>query len=106
MANSDYVELREGGYYVAGTRVGLDVIVHDFRNGRTAEAIHDAYPSIRPLAKIYGAIAFILEHPREIENYLREQDRKYEEFRQANPLPNDMIERFEHGRHEVLEGSA
>jgi len=106
MANSDYVELRDGGYYVDGTRIGLDVVIHDFRNGRTAEAIQDAYPSIRPLAKIYGAIAFILEHPREIETYLREQDRKYEEFRQANPLPHDMIERFERGQREVLADNA
>jgi uncharacterized protein (DUF433 family) len=38
--------MRNRGYYIAGTRIGLDVIVHDFRNGRTAEAILDAYPSI------------------------------------------------------------
>jgi len=30
---NQYVEVRNGGYYVAGTRIGLDVLVHDFRRG-------------------------------------------------------------------------
>jgi uncharacterized protein (DUF433 family) len=44
MPANEYVEIRNGGYYVAGTRIGLDVVIHDFRNGRSAEAIFDAYP--------------------------------------------------------------
>ena len=28
---NEYVELRDGGYYVAGTGIGLDVLVHSFR---------------------------------------------------------------------------
>jgi uncharacterized protein (DUF433 family) len=98
----EYVEIRNAGYYVAGTRIGLDVVVCDFRNGRSAEAIYDSYPSIGSLGKVYGAIAFILEHPAEIEAYLEDQDRRYEEFKASNPLTPDMIERFERGRRELL----
>jgi len=95
MPTNRYVEVRNGGYYVAGTRIGLDVVVYDFRNGRSAEAIFDAYPSIGSLANVYGAIAFVLEHPAEVEAYLKDQERIFEEFKAQHPMPADMIERFE-----------
>jgi len=38
------------------TRIGLDVVVYDFRRGRSAEAVFGAYPSIGSLAKANGAI--------------------------------------------------
>src|ERR1035438_56198 len=101
MPTNEYVEIRNGGYYVAGTRIGLDVVVYAFRNGKSAEAIFDAYPSVGSLAKVYGAITFILEHPTEIEAYLQDQDRRYEEFKAGNPLTPDRSERFERGRREL-----
>ena len=67
MPTGEYVETHNGGYHVAGTRIGLDVVAHDFRRGRSPEAIFEAYPSIGSLAKVYGAITFILDHPAEIE---------------------------------------
>jgi len=33
-------------------------------------------PSIGSLAKLYGAITFILENPQEIDSYLKEQDER------------------------------
>ena len=98
---NQYVEIRNGGYYVAGTRIGLDVLIYDFQNGRSAEAIFEAYPSIGSLAKVYGAITFILEHPAEIENYLKDQDHRFEEVKQRHPLPPELVERFERGRKEL-----
>ena len=95
MPTNEYVEVRNGGYYLAGTRIGLDVVVHEFRDGRSADAIFEAYPSIGSLAKVYGAITFILEHPKEIEAYLEGQDGRYEEFKAQHPLTPDMIHRFE-----------
>ena len=87
---SPYIECREGGLYVAETRVGLDVIVYDFRRGETAESIFQAYPSIGSLAKVYGVITFILEHSEEIETYLCEQDRLWQELREKYP-PLDVL---------------
>jgi hypothetical protein len=46
------------------------------------------------LAKVYGAITFVLEHPADIAAYLEDQNRRHEEFKSANPLPADRIERF------------
>jgi len=78
LPESKYVEVRDGHlYYVAGSRIGLDVLVHDFRRGKTAEAILQSYPSIGPLSRVYGAIAFILEHPEAIDSYMREQDARW-----------------------------
>lgn len=42
MPTNEYVETRNGGYYVAGMRIGLDAMVCDFRRGRSAEAIFEA----------------------------------------------------------------
>ncbi|HKD05738.1 MAG TPA: DUF433 domain-containing protein [Bryobacteraceae bacterium] len=98
MSVNEYVETRNGGYYVAGTRIGLDVIVNDFRRGRSAEAIFEAYPSIGSLKKVYGAITFILEHPEEIGAYLKDQERIFEEIRGRYPMSQEMIDRFEEAR--------
>lgn len=95
MPTNEYVEIRNGGYYFAGTSVGLDIVAHDFRNGKSAESIFEAYPSIGSLAKVYGVIAFILEHPKDVDVYLEDQDRRYEAILARYPLTPDMIERFE-----------
>jgi uncharacterized protein (DUF433 family) len=102
MPTNEYVEIRNGGYYVAGARVGLDVVTHEFRNGKSAEAILEAYPSIGSLAKVYGVIAFILEHPKEIEAYLVDQDRIFSEIKAQYPMPAEMVERFEKGKATIL----
>lgn len=94
MPTNEYVEVRNGGYYVAGTRIGLDVVVYGFRRGRSAEALFEAYPSIGSLAKVYGAVTFILEHPVEVEAYLKDQDRVFEQIKAQYPMPQDMIDRF------------
>jgi uncharacterized protein (DUF433 family) len=98
LANSPYVEMREGGYYIAGTRIGLDVLVRDFQEGKSPEAIWRAYPSIGSLAKVYGAITVLLEHPEAVRQYLEHQDRLWGELREQHPLPPEMLERFQRAR--------
>ena len=34
-----YIEIRNGGYYVAGTRISLDSVVYLFRDGESPEGI-------------------------------------------------------------------
>ena len=95
---SPYIEVRDGGYYVAGTRIGLDVIVHEFQSGKSPEAILQIHSSIESLAKVYGVITFILEHRERIAAYLGDQERLWEELKQKHPLPLDMLERFVRSR--------
>jgi uncharacterized protein (DUF433 family) len=101
MLANEYVEIRNGGYYVTGTRIGLDALVYDFRRGRSAEAIFEAYPSVESLAKVYGAITFILEHPAAVETYLKDQDRIFEQIKAQYPMPQEMIDRFERAKKEA-----
>lgn len=54
-----------------------------------------------PVMSAGRALTLILEHADEIDAYLRERDRRYEEFKAAHPLPPDMLKRFERGRREL-----
>jgi uncharacterized protein (DUF433 family) len=101
MSANQYVDVRNGGYYVTGTRVGLDIVIHEYRGGRTAEDIFDAHPAVGSLAKVFGSIAFILEHPAKVEAYLTDQDRIFEEIKTQYPMSQEMIERFEPSRKEA-----
>ena len=93
-----YIEIRDGGYYIAGTRIGLETIVRDFEAGKSPEAILQSYPSIGSLAKVYGTLTFILEHPAEIKTYLEDQDRLWKELEERHPIPEDAAERFYRAR--------
>ena len=79
--SSEYVEQRDGGYYVAGARVSLDSIVYAFRGGESPETIQQNFPS-RTLEQVYGAIAFYLGRQTEIDANIREGE---EEVRRLAP---------------------
>ena len=68
-----YVEHREGGYWVAGTRVSLDSLVYAFRDGQTAESLAQSFP-VLTLEQVYGAIAYYLANHAVIDAYLRQQE--------------------------------
>jgi hypothetical protein len=44
MDAKSYVEQRDGGYWVAGTRVSLDSLIYGFREGHTAESLAQSFP--------------------------------------------------------------
>jgi uncharacterized protein (DUF433 family) len=50
---------KETGYYVAGTRVSLDSVVHGFREGLSPEAILEDFETLS-LEQVYGAITYYL----------------------------------------------
>jgi uncharacterized protein (DUF433 family) len=74
---SEYIEPRHGGYYVAGTRISLDSVVYSFNEGQSPEAIQEDFPSLKR-AQVYGAIAFYLDHQAEIDKYLEGTEREFE----------------------------
>jgi len=63
-----------GRLMVAGTRISLDILVADFKRGRSPEAIHDAYETV-PLADVYAVFTYYLRHKAEVEAYLDAQER-------------------------------
>jgi len=75
--HSEYIEQRNGGYYVAGTRISLDSVVYSFNEGKSPEAIQEDFPLLKR-AQVYGAIAFYLDHQQEIDEYLARAEREFE----------------------------
>ncbi len=95
----DYVEQRDGGYYIAGTRIGLDSIVLAFKEGESPETILQSFPMAGPLARVYGAITFYLENEEKVEAYLRDQDRLWAEVKtKETGLPETLSLRLREAR--------
>jgi uncharacterized protein (DUF433 family) len=78
----DYVEARDGGYSIAGTRVSLDSIVYAFLGGQTAEAIAQAFPALS-LEQVYGALTFYLANRDAVDASLAAQREDFEAKRRA-----------------------
>ena len=79
--NSQYVEKREEGFWVAGKRVSLDSVVYAFRRGQSPESIRGSFPLLS-LEEIYGAIAFYLANRAEVDEYLIAEENEFEAARQ------------------------
>jgi uncharacterized protein (DUF433 family) len=78
-----YVEQRDGGYWIAGTRVSLDSIVYAFRRGASPETIRSCFP-VLTLEQVYGAITFYLSRQAEVDAYLQQAEAEYEAAWRAN----------------------
>jgi uncharacterized protein (DUF433 family) len=97
----EYIEVQEGSYYVAGTRVSLDSIVQAFRRGDSPETICQNFEVLR-LEEVYGAIAYYLANQANIDAYLIRKDENWAEGRgTAEPMPADLRERLMRARHEL-----
>ena len=102
----DYVEKRNGGYYVRGTRVSLDSVVQCFTDGLSPEAILGEFETLN-LAQVYGAITYYLENQAEIDAYRVRQKQRFEEMRRAaEPLPEGLRHRLDAAREELRSGRA
>ena len=97
----EYIEERDGNYYVTGTRISLDSIVHAFRRGESPETICQNFELLR-LEEVYGAIAYYLANQADIDAYLLRQNEKWAEGRRdAEPLPANLRERLMRARGEL-----
>jgi uncharacterized protein (DUF433 family) len=81
LQNTPLVTGDDGTIRVKGSRVTLDVIVRQFKQGATAEQILEDFPSLN-LRDVYGAIYYYLDHEEEVEEYLKEQKDAAVETRQ------------------------
>jgi uncharacterized protein (DUF433 family) len=84
----EYVEQRNGGYYVAGTRVSLDSVVYAFLRGESPEGIAESFPALS-MENIFGALFFYLANRDLVDEYLRKSNHEFntlrEESRQRSP---------------------
>jgi uncharacterized protein (DUF433 family) len=84
----EYVDQRNGGYYVAGSRVSLDSVVYAYLRGESPEGIAYEYQALT-LDLINNALTFYLANRPMVDEYLRqgeiEYERMYEEARAKDP---------------------
>jgi uncharacterized protein (DUF433 family) len=94
----EYIKQRDGNYYVAGTRISLDSIVHAFRRGESPETICQNFELLR-LEEVYGAITYYLSNRADIDAHLARQNEQWAEGRRnAEPLPDNLRERLMRAR--------
>jgi uncharacterized protein (DUF433 family) len=94
----EYIEQRDGAYYVARTRISLDSIVYAFLRGESPETICQNFELLR-LEEVYGAIAYYLANQADVDAYLVRQSEKWaQEKSNAEPLPVSLRERLMRAR--------
>ena len=82
MNQPDYIEWRDDGYWIRGSRVSLASVVYRFLEGLSPETIQgDCLPTLT-LDQVYGAISYYLANRAEIDRYLKKEDEEFENFRQ------------------------
>jgi uncharacterized protein (DUF433 family) len=97
----EYIEQKDGNYYLAGTRISLDSIVQAFLRGESPETICQNFELLR-LEEVYGAIAYYLANQPDVDAYLTRQSGKWAEGkRTAQPLPADLRKRLTRARDEL-----
>jgi uncharacterized protein (DUF433 family) len=98
----EYVEVRDGGFYVTGSRVSLASIVYEHVKGAEAEAIRRNFPTLS-IEEVRGAIAFYLTHREETDAYLRELDWKWDDLERSPGTDGaDIQRRLEEGRRRLV----
>jgi uncharacterized protein (DUF433 family) len=85
----------EGGVVRIGkSRVGLDLVVEQYENGMTPEELVAAYDTLT-LFEVYAAIAYYLEHPQEVRQYLQRRANEATELRTQVEADRPAVSRAE-----------
>lgn len=77
-----YIEQREKGYWLEGTRISLDSVVYSFLNGESPESITQNFPLLS-LEQVYGAITFYLANQELVDAYLEEGEAEFQRLQQS-----------------------
>lgn len=86
----DYVEKRNGGFWITGKRVSLDSIAYAHMAGYSPEEIEAAFPAVT-LEEVHGAIAFYLANRAEVEATLSEEELELERLRTLGRARNPAL---------------
>jgi len=97
---SPYIEERNGGLYLAGTRVSLDSVLINFHHGASPEKIVQAFSTLK-LSQVYGAIAYYLENQETIHGYLAEGERFLESAPRLSQTNPELFARLEAARRQL-----
>ena len=97
----EYVEQRDGGFWIMGTRVSLDSVVYAFLRGSSPEGIAQSFPILK-LEEVYGAITYYLAHQEEVDAILRQNDQEFEVLRgQTQQFHRGLYKKLEEARQQL-----
>ena len=71
----------EGEIRITGSRVPLQFLIYEYRNGATAEDIVAHYPSLK-LADVHAALSYYLNNKAEMDKYVLKQEKIANDLRQ------------------------
>src|SRR5215470_14993952 len=97
----EYVEQRANGYYVKGSRVPLDLLVHEFLGGASLVTIRQDFPTLT-LEQVFGAIAFYLAHQADVDASIRDAETAWAEVERTHPLPQGIQDRLREARERMI----
>jgi hypothetical protein len=89
----EFVERRDDGFYLVGSRVPLDCVVREFREGQSPEAIRSDFPTLS-LEQVYGAITFYLGHKDQVDSDMAAREGVEGAFSEEHPAPPDLKEKL------------
>jgi uncharacterized protein (DUF433 family) len=96
----DNIERRATGLYISGSRVPIDRIIWEYRNGEDPETIQSHYPTLT-LEQVKGAIAFYQCHKEEVEQAMEARRRAEDAYAAAHPNPPDIKQKFARMRRQI-----
>jgi uncharacterized protein (DUF433 family) len=99
--NREFVERRDGSFYLIGSRVPLAHLVREFQHGELPEAIRSHYPTLT-LEQVYGAITFYLGAKEQVEADIAERERVEDDFGETHPAPPELEQKLERARQQLL----
>lgn len=85
-----YVEQRDQGYWIAGSRVSLDSVIYGFLNGESPESIAQNFP-VLDLEQVYGGITFYLANRELIDQYLQDSKAESEQLQHSLRQRNSLL---------------
>ncbi|MEK7995656.1 MAG: DUF433 domain-containing protein [Planctomycetota bacterium] len=101
LMSKEFVERRDGSFYLIGSRVPLAHIVREFQRGESPEALRSHYPALS-LEQVYGAITFYLGNQEDVERDIVEREREEDAFTAAHPTPPAVRMTFERMRQQTV----
>jgi uncharacterized protein (DUF433 family) len=99
--SKEFVERRNGSFYLIGSRVPLALIVREFQNGEAPEGIRTHFPTLS-LEQVYGAVTFYLGNKEEVEGDIADRERAEEEFGKTHSAPPELKQKLERAREQML----
>jgi len=88
--NDQYIEQRNGGYYIKDTRISLDSVVYAYLSGASPEHIVESFPLLT-LEQVNGGIAYYEAHREAIDRYLKDSETEFETLRQTTRVANPTL---------------